>query len=170
MDTKKLSTLLCLLMLQVAQPSLAQANYSWRGCILAKFGKVCFKVFSDNEGFTTQFVVRGKSYTLPGASFAEDDKHPGGLPEHSFSPDGRGMIFQPVLIRGLRPPSTNYYLVIDTRVGNVYSADGTLIQPGKNSNYTRLPRIEARWLPEQPHTWATVQPNGTLSDPVQLPN
>ncbi len=170
MDTKKVFSLAALLAVQFMPPTMAQENYNWQGCIHGKFGKVCFKVFSDIEGFTTQFVVRGKRYNLLGASFAEDEKHPGGLPEHSVSPDGRGLIFEPVLLRGLKPPSRNYYLVIDTLTGHVYSADGTLIQPGKDSNYTRLPRTEARWLPEQPHTWAIVQPDGSLSDPVRLPD
>jgi hypothetical protein len=171
MDIKKVFLLVTLLTVQSLPPALSQENYNWQGCVPGKFGKVCFKVFSDNEDFTTQFVVHGKRYTLQGAAVAGDPKNPkSGAPLSTFSPDGRGMIFQPVLLRGLRPPTRDYYLVIDTKTGNVYSVDGAVVQPGKDSNYMRLLRIEARWIPQQPHTWATVQPDGTFSDPVQFPN
>jgi hypothetical protein len=171
MDTKQVFSLAALLTVQSMPPTMAQENYNWQGCIPSKFGKVCFAVSSNTQEFTTRFRVKGKRYTLQGAAVVGDPKHPkSGAPLCTFSPDGRGMIFEAAQLRGLVPPVRTYYLAVDTKTGFVYSADGAILHQGNAFEYAQFSHNEIRWLPEQPHTWAIVQPDGSLNDPVQLPN
>jgi hypothetical protein len=150
------------------QPAVAD-HVTILDCLKSTFGKVCFKVTDNSKTITSIVTVHGKTYILPGASISTDGPGPHATVEHSWSPNGQGLIFMPAqVLGGMGPPIVNLWLIIDVKTGILYDVNGYTFSPGKILDYNRI-KQEAKWVSKYPAVWALLAPDGSLSNPLRLP-
>lgn len=149
----KLALAICLIF---ALPISAKPKITPEDCRVANtWGKICFQGSTDKDGeLTTQVRIPSRKavYKIPESGLYYDS--PGSLPFHSFSPDGRGVIFGVgAFLHGSGGPASSYYFVADLKTGALYDVQGGLLNQGMLQQLPPYRTREIRWVPGEAHVW-----------------